>query len=314
MGYLYRPTLKSGELGTIWHVQYFVNGRRVRESTRTPKKSEAERFLKSREGHVVEGRPILPRVDRISYDELAADLRQHYETSGDRELKEADKRLAPLAAFFSGRRGAEITSADVTAYVARRQAEKKANGTINRELSMLGRVLRFATEQDPPKLLRVPLLRLLKEASPRAGFFESHQYEAVRRHLRPDLQVIVALAYAFGWRVRDEVLTLERRQVDLPAGTIRLDPGQTKNDDGRLVYLPAPCPEGRVRRAARARPRPGAPDRPGRSLRLPAPHGSAPGPAAPGLQARLEDSLQARRLPRDVPARLPPDRHPEHGE
>jgi integrase len=33
------------------------------------------------------------------------------------------------------------------------------------------------------------------------------------------------------------VLTLERRQVDLEAGTIRLDVDATKNDDGRLVYM-----------------------------------------------------------------------------
>ena len=32
-------------------------------------------------------------------------------------------------------------------------------------------------------------------------------------------------------------MTLERRQLDLEAGTLRLDPGTTKNDDGRLVYL-----------------------------------------------------------------------------
>ena len=47
----------------------------------------------------------------------------------------------------------------------------------------------------------------------------------------------VDLAYTYGWRVRDEVLTLERRQIDLDAGTIRLEPGTTKNADGRLVYL-----------------------------------------------------------------------------
>ena len=34
------------------------------------------------------------------------------------------------------------------------------------------------------------------------------------------------------------ILTLELRQIDLDAATIRLDPGRTKNDDGRLVYLP----------------------------------------------------------------------------
>ena len=50
---------------------------------------------------------------------------------------------------------------------------------------------------------------------------------------------MVDIAYTFGWRMQSEVLTLERRQLDLDAGTIRLDPGTTKNDDGSLVYLPA---------------------------------------------------------------------------
>ncbi len=30
---------------------------------------------------------------------------------------------------------------------------------------------------------------------------------------------------------------LELRHLDLGAGTLRLDPGTTKNDEGRLVYL-----------------------------------------------------------------------------
>ena len=38
--------------------------------------------------------------------------------------------------------------------------------------------------------------------------------------------------------MQSEVLMLERRQLDLEAGTLRLDTGSTKNDDGRLVYLP----------------------------------------------------------------------------
>ena len=202
MGYLYRPKLRNGQLGRVWHAQYFVSSRRVRESTRTTKKSEAERFLKAREGRAAEGTPIPPRLDLVRYDELADDLRKHYKTTGERNVKEAEKRLTPLQAFFGGRRAAAIASADLTAYVEKRQTAGLANGTINRELAMLGRVLRFAMAQDPPKLLRVPAIRLLKEAPPRAGFFEHERYEAVRRRLRPDLQVAVDLAYTFGWRVR----------------------------------------------------------------------------------------------------------------
>jgi integrase len=37
--------------------------------------------------------------------------------------------------------------------------------------------------------------------------------------------------------MQSEVLTLERRQVDLDAGTLRLEPGTTKNDEARIVYL-----------------------------------------------------------------------------
>ena len=39
-------------------------------------------------------------------------------------------------------------------------------------------------------------------------------------------------------RRRSPYGTLERRQLDLATGTIRLEPGTTKNDDGRVVYMP----------------------------------------------------------------------------
>lgn len=45
------------------------------------------------------------------------------------------------------------------------------------------------------------------------------------------------ISYTYGWRILSEVLTLERRQLDLTVGTLRLAAGDTKNDDGRVVYL-----------------------------------------------------------------------------
>jgi integrase len=40
--------------------------------------------------------------------------------------------------------------------------------------------------------------------------------------------------------MQSKILTLDRRQLDLEAGTLRLDPGTTKNGEGRVVCLPAP--------------------------------------------------------------------------
>ena len=159
----------------------------MRESTGTEKETEAKRFLKAREGRVATGQPILPRVDRIRYEEIAQDLRQHYETTGCRDLREARARFDHLARFFEGRRVAVIGSAEATTYVAKRQAEGAANATINRELSTLTRMLRLAYEAG--KLLRLPVIRKLKEAAPRSGFFEQEAYGVVRRHLPVDPQV-----------------------------------------------------------------------------------------------------------------------------
>jgi integrase len=217
-----------------------VNGRPVRESTgiagdtKTPP-ARARDFLKEREGRVATGQPVLPRADRVRYDEVAADLRQHYEATGSRDLEEADYRLEHLKAFFEGRRVAAIGQAEATAYVLTRQGEQASSATINRELAVLIRMLRLAYEHG--KLLRLPVIRKLKESAPRSGFFERDQYEAVRRRLPADLQVAAAIAYTYGWRMQSEVLALERRQLDLEAGTLRLDAGRTKNDEGRLVYL-----------------------------------------------------------------------------
>jgi hypothetical protein len=184
MGTLYRR-------GNIWWVKYYANGRSMRESTGTEKETEARRFLKEREGRVAMGQPMLRRADRIPYEEVARDLRQHYQTTGSRNLEEAEYRLKHLDAFFAGRRVSTIGPAEITDYVAMRQRAGASNSTINRDLAVLNRMLRLAYEHN--KLLRPPLIHKRKERAPRQGFFGREQFEEVRRHLRPDLQVAVVV-------------------------------------------------------------------------------------------------------------------------
>jgi integrase len=102
---------------------------------------------------------------------------------------------------------------------------------------MLRRMLRLGVRDG--LLARMPHVEMLREAPARAGFVDERQYAALAASLakRPDLQCVVAIAYTFGWRVRSEVLTLEKRQLDVDRGTIRLDAGTTKNREGRVVYL-----------------------------------------------------------------------------
>jgi integrase len=51
------------------------------------------------------------------------------------------------------------------------------------------------------------------------------------------MRPVVTFAYVTGWRINSEVLPLQWRQVDLHVGEVRLDPGTTKNREGRVFCL-----------------------------------------------------------------------------
>lgn len=228
MGMLYQR-------GEVWWIKYYVNGRAIRESARTEKKKLAERFLRDREGRVAMGAPALPKVERIRFSEIADALVEHYRVTGRRQLREVETKLKPVRAFFDHDRLVGINQQRIMAYIIQRQAAGLTNATINRGLSLLGTALRLAHERG--QLVRVPRIHMLEESDPRAGFFERAEFEKVRQHLRPDLALAITIDYTYGWRTQSEVLTLPLCQVDLEAGTLRLEPGTTKNGEGRTVYL-----------------------------------------------------------------------------
>jgi integrase len=116
-----------------------------------------------------------------------------------------------------------------------RSEKAGVGGEINRELTVLKRMFSLAVQAD--KLLRKPHCPMLRENNVRAGFFERQQYVTVLRHWPTSMQPVVTFAYVTGWRINSEVLPLQWRQVDLKAGEVRLDPGTTKNLEGRIFYL-----------------------------------------------------------------------------
>lgn len=157
------------------------------------------------------------------------------------------------------RRMITITTTELRAYVAKRQADgtpvRQKRGTkaqhkgplpdvpkqpvsaaeINRELTVLKRMFSLAIQAG--KLVHKPHFPMLRENNVRAGFFEREQYLSVLKHLPTSMQPVVTFAYVTGWRINSEVLPLQWRQVDLKAGEVRLDPGTTKNLEGRVFYL-----------------------------------------------------------------------------
>jgi integrase len=240
MGSLYRPKYRATdgslkESAVIWLKYRDALGVLRRESSETTKDQEARRLLKQREGAAVEGRVIMPRSDRVTVAELAEGLKADYRANGRRSLRRLDLTLAHLLPVFGPKRAMHLTGDEVTAYRAQRLEAKAAPASINRELAALKRMFRIAVKGE--RLQRIPPIEMLKENNARRGFFEREQFESVRHHLPDDLRGLVTVAYITGWRIADELLPLEWRQVDFKAGTVRLEPGTTKNDEGRMFGM-----------------------------------------------------------------------------
>jgi integrase len=244
----------------LW-IKYAQHGRVMRESAETDNISVARRLLRTREGDVERGVPINPKVGQVMFDEAATDLLNDYSMNQKRTYADTKRRIEKhLAPFFGNRKMIAITTSDLRAFVAKRQADgiparhKRGGvakepdapsvpedrkpvsaGEINRELTVLKRMFSLAVQAG--KLLHKPHFPMLRENNVRAGFFERAQYLSVLKHLPEAMQPIVTFAYVTGWRINSEIIPLQWRQVDLTAGEVRLDPGTTKNGEGRVFYL-----------------------------------------------------------------------------
>jgi integrase len=256
-----------GELkqrGQIWWIRYYKNGRRHEESSGSTKESDARSLLRLREGDIERGVAITPKVGRIRFDEAVKDVVNDYRTNRKRSLDDVERRIERhLKPFFGNRRMASITTADIREYIDSRQKEttvtRKAftftapdggprhvpeqrraidgvsNAEINRELTALKRMFNLAIQAG--KLIQKPHIPFLKENNVRVGFFERDQFLAVLAHLPEAVRPPTTFAYITGWRIDSEVLSLEWRQVDFGAGEVRLDPGKTKNGEGRTFPM-----------------------------------------------------------------------------
>ena len=87
------------------------------------------------------------------------------------------------------------------------------------------------------KVREVPIFPHLKENNVRKGYLEDGQFRKLVEYC-PELwfRALVEVARTYGWRV-SELLSMRVSQIDLFSRTIRLEPGTTKNNDGREVTM-----------------------------------------------------------------------------
>lgn len=217
-----------------WWIDVILpDGRRVRQSTRLRLQSDAEEYL--------------IRLKKKAYDAVRsgvpaesswaqAVVRYLRENIDKRSLSDDKDHLRKLDPYLGDKLLSQINMDALWPFIHdRRERDGVSNATVNRALEIVRRILHLARDEWQ-WLQRFPRIRMLREPKRRIRFITRQEadrlLEALPEHLRP----VVSFALATGCRM-SEILSLEWQRVDLGRRVAWLDPGTTKNGEGRGIPL-----------------------------------------------------------------------------
>jgi integrase len=228
--------------GNVWWIDYGFRGDRHRESSGSTRKKDAVALLRKRMKEMGEGGPRVHEED-VTLDNLTQMIEDDYKVKGRASLPNLKTALNHLRGFFGKkRRAVDIKTDQIRRYIREKQEEGYANGTIRRHLAALKRAFNLAVEAD--RLSRVPHFPSVQVDNVRENFLTMGDVDAICAELSDDLAPVVRFAALTGWR-KGEIIALKEkpglrwRQVDWEAGMVHLDPGTTKNGEGRTFPFSA---------------------------------------------------------------------------
>jgi integrase len=237
-----------------WWASYIdAGGERVRRSTRTKNRREAEALLAKWRLETHRCRQWGEQPTRV-FEELMVGYLQASEKEkrpwGHRRDLDATRHLRES---FAGVELDQLTASRVRAYVDGRRQDGVSPATINRELCVLSSAINYARREWEWDIQNPVPGRKLREPEGRVRWItrdEARELIAVaeREAQAPHLADFIRLALNTGCR-KGELLGLEWARVDLQAGLIHLETDHTKTRKRRSVPINADAREAILARA-----------------------------------------------------------------
>lgn len=204
----------------FWHYDFQIRGCRFHgscgtEDFETAKAVEAEARVAARSSLTATPEGVFTLSEALGT--YCADVAEHQPSA--RTTRTQAKAL--LQILDPKTRLPDLTPAMLQGYVTRRRATC-ANGTVNRELQLLGRALRHMARihrATLPEGLEVKALQV-PEAEERIRELSIDEQARLFKHLRPDLHPLVMFALMTGLRLA-ELCSLQWQAIDLDVGRIR---------------------------------------------------------------------------------------------
>jgi integrase len=210
--------------GQMYYADYYANGERVQESTRTANRREAEKYLALRISEVQRG--VFVRPSKISLNDFGERYMQYAQTHKRSWVRDRQM-LGHLQGFFGNGTFADITTLRVEEY---QQARLKdvCPATVNRELALLKHIFnlseRWGLRQGPNP---VRFVRFLPEDNYRLRTLSEEEECALLVCCPAYLQDMVVFAINTGLRCGD-LFNLKWEEVDLETKRLNVIMGKTQ--------------------------------------------------------------------------------------
>ena len=185
--------------GSIWWAMSYEQGKMIRWRLGTSDKREARPRLREFDSQPRK-EPLPTRLKSpATWDTAAQELLAYYLAYGTRRVHEAERQVRTLKPVLHrmDAHGHRCGSYPGICGTSEGRGEGRRYGEPGTGNASQG-------AQGCPRARearRAAVIHMLRPATPRSGFFEREQFEAVSRELPPDIRVVVLIGYTYGWMI-----------------------------------------------------------------------------------------------------------------